>query len=256
MRQISRLNAARLADILRAINAIPAAYAHNVLHGDRRWWEYLSLSPAKADPLTTKINCTETLGKPSVANCESALLEMTHFGPVTLDPASGPIIQVSGNCAIGIESTSKRTTTWEAIRGAAEVLLATCIQNPIASVAGGFAIGHTIRNGLPKRQSGPTPQDSGFTVAMYLQEPFEGLPSNTCAWKVASSHTGDIRQCPAPSGPWRPPERGLGTNSTRFDEWQQGNVTEMGIGNWTETQGGNFTDLTTTPNSSRSGEGA
>ena len=53
-----------------------------------------------------------------------------------------------------------------------------------------------------------------FEVAVYLQRAFSGQADQTCAWGVVSSHQGDIRQCPASTGPLRPPERMLGNNIT------------------------------------------
>jgi len=222
-----------------------------VYHSDGRWWDIFSVRTVDFDPLNTKVTCAASLGKPSTANCESVLFELIGSGTVALDPASGPLIHVSGNCALGIESTSKQTTTWETIRGIASTLLATCIQNPISGVVGGFAVSHAITHALPKRQAEPASQAPNFTLSMYLQEPFSGLSSETCAWKVASSHTGDVRQCPAPTGPWRPPERRLGENGTSFAEWRQRNETTVKIGNWTETIEGNFTALEEAANSGK-----
>jgi len=232
--------------LLRANNIIlsgPYGRGRVVDPGGRPWWEIFFLRTVASDPLNTKVTCAASLGKPSTANCASVLAELIGSGTVTLDPASGPLIHVSGNCAFGIESTSKQTTTWETIRGIADTLLATCISNPISGVAGGFAVSHAIPHGLPKRQAEPTAQAPNFTVSMYLQEPFNGPSSKTCAWRVASSHTGDVRQCPAPTDPWRPPERRLGENGTSFAEWHQGNKTTIKVGNWTETVEGNFTAL-------------
>ena len=185
---------------------------------------------------------------------------MILSGPITLDPATGPLIQRVGNCAIGIESTSKKTTMWEIIRGIAETLLTTCMSNPVSSASGGYATSRAITNGhsrrgLPKRQAEPASQALNFTVSIYLQDPFSGPPSGTCAWEVASSHVGDVRQCPAPTGPWRPPERRLGDNGTSFSGWRQGNVTEVKIGNLTVTIDGNFTALIENARSKKDDEG-
>lgn len=193
--------------------------------------------------MNTKVTCAASLGKPSIANCESALFELIGSGTITLDPASGPLIHVSGNCAVGIESTSRQTTAWETIRGIATTLLGTCVSSPGSRVVGGFAVSHAVAHALPKRQAEPASQAPNLTVSMYLQEPFNGPSSGTCAWRVASSHTGDVRQCPAPTSPWRPPERRLGENGTSFAQWHQGNRTIIKVGNWTETVEGNFTTL-------------
>ena len=184
----------------------------------RRWWEYFPLRTVNAESINTKVTCAATLGNPSTANCESALFELIRSGPVVLDPASGPLIHISGNCAIGIETSSRQTTTWDMIPNIAETLLATCIRKPVSSVVGGFAISYIIPSGTPKRQSESTPQAPNLTVSIYLQDSFNGLPSDTCAWKVVSSHTGDVRQCPVLTSPWRPPERRLGKNGTSFSE--------------------------------------
>ena len=86
---------------------------------------------------------------------------------------------------------------------------------------------------------------------MYLQGPSNGPPSDTCAWKVVSSHTGDVRQCPASIGPWRPPDRRLGENGTSFAQWRDGTETVVKVGNLTEAIVGNFTALTQAANLSR-----
>ena len=223
-------------------------YFTALLDNDRRWWEYFSPSPVRPDPIQTEYTCAAILGHPSTANCGIALSQMILSGPITLDPATGPLIQRVGNCAIGIESTSKQTTMWEIIRGIAETLFTACMSNPVSSASGGYATSHAIinghsRTGSPKRQAESASQALNFTVSMYLQDPFNGPPSSTCAWEVASSHVGDVRQCPAPTGPWRPPERRLGDNATSFGEWRQGNVTEVKIGNSTLIIDGNLTAL-------------
>lgn len=166
--------------------------------------------------METRINCTATLGKPDTASCESALFQLARSGPVILDPTQGPFIQTSGNCGIAIETTTTQTTSWGIIRHIAETLLATCIQNPISGVVGGYAISHAILNDLPKRQLDSSPSAKNLTVSMYLQNPFDGSSSNTCAWTAVSSHNGDVRQCPVADSAWRPPERRLGDNGTKL----------------------------------------
>lgn len=223
---------AREKALSKAFSALPESYPYLLLHDDRRWWEYFSPSPINNEPVRTTITCAEGFGAPNAANCESVILELMPSGSssVTLDPALGPLIKVSGNCAIGIESTSKQTTTWDTIRRTAETLQATCIENPVSGVIGGFAVSHAMNMGLPsaripKRQSEPVANGPNVTISMYLQDSFSGPARNTCAWEAVSSHTGDVRQCPATTSPWRPPERRLGDNSTAFEEWQRSNET-------------------------------
>ena len=60
-----------------------------------RWWE-LPSEPPTPIPVNVKYACDATLGSPSIANCEAALYEFIQSGDVTLDPALGPIIKVSG----------------------------------------------------------------------------------------------------------------------------------------------------------------
>lgn len=60
-----------------------------------RWWQY-PVEPPTPIPVNVKYTCDETLGSPSTANCEAVLYEFVQSGDVILDPASGPIIKVTG----------------------------------------------------------------------------------------------------------------------------------------------------------------
>lgn len=60
-----------------------------------RWWQY-PIEPPTPIPVNVKYTCDGTLGSPSTANCEAALYEFIQSGDLVLDPASGPIIKVSG----------------------------------------------------------------------------------------------------------------------------------------------------------------
>lgn len=60
-----------------------------------RWFQY-PIEPPTPVPINVKYACDEKLGSPSTANCEAALYEFVQSGDVTLDPASGPIIKVTG----------------------------------------------------------------------------------------------------------------------------------------------------------------
>lgn len=73
------------------------SYSLNSLKsGDHpRWWEY-PVEPPTPIPINVKYACDKTLGSPSIANCEAALLGFVQRGSVVLDPMSGPIIKVIG----------------------------------------------------------------------------------------------------------------------------------------------------------------
>lgn len=69
-----------------------------------RWWQY-PVGPPTPIPVNVKYACDATLGSPSTANCEAALYEFLQSGDVILDPASGPIIKISGELSdIGFSS--------------------------------------------------------------------------------------------------------------------------------------------------------
>ena len=162
---------------------------------------------------------------------------------MTLGPGH-PIIRTAGDCAIGVSASAKQTTTWGILRAVAESLLESCISGPapFSGAIGGFAQSVPVVGRRRKRQEDQS-SDSVFpeslVLSVYLQQPFEGSPSQTCAWDVASSssHEGDIRQCPAQTGPWRPPERRLGGNETVHE----GNLTQVIEGNVTYITAGNET---------------
>ncbi|KAF6226016.1 hypothetical protein HO173_012606 [Letharia columbiana] len=124
-----------------------------------RWWQY-PVEPPTPIPVNVKYACDETLGSPSTANCEAVLYEFVQSGDVILDPASGPIIKVIGNCAIAVGANERHSTTWDMLRSVAETLIATCISSPGSGTLGGTAISQTIRSRrrsqyLGRRQTGP-----------------------------------------------------------------------------------------------------
>ena len=210
-----------------AWNALRGRYWRSLAKsGGRRWWEGFPLAQAISTSIKSNVTCDASFGSPSLANCASILFELIGSGPVVLDPVAGPLLRKSGNCAIGIESSIHQSTTWGAIRVVVEHLLSTCVRNPVTGAIGGFAISHAARSGKPVRRSEDSDaQASGFTVSMFLQEPFNGMPVDTCAWKVVSSRTGDVRQCPVPASIWRPPARRIGQNGTESNGQWGGNET-------------------------------
>ena len=72
-----------------------------------RWWQY-PIEPPTPIPVNVKYACDGTLGSPSTANCEAALFGFVQSGEVTLDPASGPIIKVTGKSLDALKSTRRR----------------------------------------------------------------------------------------------------------------------------------------------------
>ena len=230
-------------EIARTAAAFNQVFAEDLYGYDHpRWWEF-TMGPLNPDPTNLRYNCTASLGSPSDANCEAVLYEFLKSGPVVLDPASGPLIKTSGNCAIGVKTTSKLTTTWEMLRTVAERLLVRCITDPLAGTRGGFTISQAIVGQNRKADLNAWPPS--LTMAAYLQDNFNGAASDTCAWAVVSSqissNEGDVRQCPAPGRPWRPPERRLDANVTDFHEWHGRNITVIQSGNWTDVTEGNQT---------------
>lgn len=211
--------------------------------GHPRWWQ-TTLGPPTPHPSNVKLTCAASLGSPSNANCEAALFQYMRSGPVTLGPKH-PVIRTAGTCAIGVSSTTKQTTSWNVLRSVAEALIASCISHPgpFAGRTGGFAHSRPIvgrRRG--RRQQEDDNEENfpaGLVLSIYLQLPFEGQASETCAWDVASSHVGDVRKCPAVMEPWRPPERRLG----QIEVKKQGNVTEVIKGNVTYITAGNDTQV-------------
>lgn len=75
-----------------------------------------------------------------------------------------------------------------------ESLLEWCFQSPLASkVFGGITVS-TASEGA----SSPFP--AGMEVAIYEERDIQSatkLPTSTCAWGVISSHSWDIKRCPA-----------------------------------------------------------
>lgn len=103
---------------------------------------------------------------------------------------------------------------------------------------GGFARNAPVAGRRKGKRQQAEDFPAGFTLSVYLQKPFNGLASETCAWDVASSHTGDVRKCPAVTAPWRPPARRLGEVEIK----KEGNLTEVVKGNVTYITAGEFTD--------------
>ncbi|CAD6593016.1 MAG: hypothetical protein ASARMPREDX12_006656 [Alectoria sarmentosa] len=185
-----------------------------------RWWQY-PIGPPTPIPVNVKYACEATLGSPSTANCEAALFEFLQSGEVILDPASGPIIKISGNCAIAVGANERHPVTWDMLRSVAEILIATCISSPGSGSLGGTAISQTIRTRRRSQSTGKRQAEMlqvafppTFEIAVYLQPPFNGPADATCPWGVVASHQGDVRSCPVNYVPVRPPERNLGMNAT------------------------------------------
>ena len=186
-----------------------------------RWWEF-HLGPLTPEPTNIDYTCDAKLGSPGIGNCEALLFEFVRDGEVVLDPTAGPVIKTSGNCAIGISSKVKQVMSWDILRNVAQHLIVSCVASPITSAIGGRAVAKPVRGRrkrmslLPfsRRDTTATTLLSSIEMSVYLQPPFSGAPDDTCPWKVASSHTGDIRQCPATTSPYRPPERELGADAT------------------------------------------
>ncbi|KAL8827061.1 MAG: hypothetical protein Q9191_003417 [Dirinaria sp. TL-2023a] len=244
-REVATMN--RKDEIARTATAFTETFVEDLYGDDHpRWWEF-SMEPLKPE---FEYKCNASFGSPSTSNCEAVLYEFFESGTVVLDPMSGPLIKTSGNCAIGVKTTSKLTTTWEMLRTVAQHLLATCVADPLSGIRGGLATSQpSIRR---KRRAGLNAWPSSLTMAAYFQDQFDGAASDTCAWSVVlsqiSSHKGDVRQCPAPTGPWRPPERELEANGTESHEWQAGNITIIQHGNWTEIAEDNLTNTITDAN--------
>ncbi|CAD6592368.1 MAG: hypothetical protein ASARMPREDX12_006046 [Alectoria sarmentosa] len=184
-----------------------------------RWWVY-PIEPLTPVPNNVIYGCDASLGSPSLANCEAALYQFVQSGDVSLDPASGPVIKISGNCAIAVGANEKHSTTWDILRSVAETLVQTCISSPVSGTLGGTAISQSIvgwkRSSLYQRLTRSSKVDfpPTFEIAVYLQQPFNGAADATCSWGVVASHQGDVRDCPARAAPVRPPERRLGANLT------------------------------------------
>ena len=64
-----------------------------------RWWVY-PIEPLTPVPNNVIYGCDASLGSPSLANCEAALYQFVQSGDVSLDPASGPVIKISGTCPV------------------------------------------------------------------------------------------------------------------------------------------------------------
>ena len=195
-------------------------------------------------------DCDAKLGTPGIGDCENLLYQFVRRGKAVLDPKDGPIIKTSGDCAIGILSKERHILSWDLLRNVAEKLILTCVASPIAAAAGGTAIAKPIR-GRRKRQS-PYPLlafsrrdtttaslPSSVEMFVYRQPPFPGETDQTCPWKVASTHEGDVKQCPAVS-PFRPPERMLAANETVTHD---GNITDAVNATTIEVSKGNSSEV-------------
>ncbi|KAL8791606.1 MAG: hypothetical protein Q9195_005811 [Heterodermia aff. obscurata] len=243
--------------IARASKALNHGFVSSLMTYDHpRWWEF-QFGPPTPEPINVDYSCDVKLGNPGIGGCETLLYEFVRDGNVILDPSTGPIIKTAGNCAIGISSQARQVTSWDMLRSVAETLILTCVASPIAAAAGGTAVTKPVRSGRRKRDSfssfmkrdtAPTPLPPSIEISVYLQPPFPGAADQTCPWKVASSHQGDVRQCAATTSPFRPPDRGLLTNGTVI---RNGNITEavnatnveFSSGNVTEVLVGNMTGL-------------
>ena len=221
-----------------------------------RWWEF-QLGPQTPEPTDVGYTCDAKLGNPGLGSCESVLYEFLRGGNVMLDPDSGPIIKTSGDCAIGISTKARQLASWDSLRKIAEALIVQCVASPIATAAGGTAVaklnrGRRKRSIFPlsslylfRRDATNDSSPASIHMALYLQPPFSGAATATCAWKVASTHQGDVKQCPVTS-PFRPPERELSSSeivihdrniteivNATAAEFISSNTTEVLVGNMT-----------------------
>ena len=238
-----------MAAAARATNSLGHQFVSSLMTYDHpRWWEF-NVGPDTPEPTNVKYDCDAKLGKPGLGGCEVLLYEFVRGGPVVLDPAKGPLIKTSGNCAIGISSKERQVTSWDILRTVAETLIMTCVASPIATAAGGTAIAKPIRgrrkrDGLSafpftRRDSATTFLPSSIEMSVYLQPPFPGPADQTCPWKVAASHEGDVRQCPATS-PFDPPRRNLLSDEIVVHD---GSVTETINATTVEISSGNFSNV-------------
>lgn len=239
-----------MAAAARATNALSHQFVSSLMTYDHpRWWEF-NLGPKTPEPTNVKYDCNAKLGKPGLGGCEILLYEFVRGGSVVLDPAKGPLIKTSGNCAIGISSKERQVTSWDILRTVAETLIMTCVASPIATAAGGTAIAKPVRGRRKRKWLSPafpfTRRDSATAIltssiemSVYLQPPFPGPADQTCPWKVAASHKGDVRQCPATS-PFRPPERKLHTDEIVI---HGGSVTETINSTTVAISSGNFSNV-------------
>ena len=217
-----------------------------------RWWQF-QLGPQTPEPVNVEYECDAKLGNPGIGGCETLLYEFIRNGDVVLDPSTGPIIKTAGNCAIGISSKARQVTSWDMLRSVAETLILSCVASPIAAAAGGTAVtkpirGRRKRNGFSspfpftKRDTATASLPASIEISVYLQPPFPGAADQTCPWKVASSHQGDVRQCAATtsSSRFRPPDRELASNGTVI---QDGNITEVVNATSVQFSSGNFSEV-------------
>ncbi|CAF9915465.1 MAG: hypothetical protein HETSPECPRED_002497 [Heterodermia speciosa] len=237
--------------IARASKALSHGFVSSLMTYDHpRWWQF-QLGPPTPEPLNVDYSCDAKLGNPGIGGCETLLYEFIREGNVVLDPSTGPLIKTAGNCAIGILSQARQVTSWDMLRSVAETLVLTCVASPIAAAAGGTAVTKPTRSGrrrrssssfpFPKRDTAPTPLPPSIEISVYLQPPFPGAADQTCPWKVASSHKGDVRQCALPSSPFRPPERKLlASNGTVI---RDGNITEVVNATAVEFSSGKVTEV-------------
>ena len=242
-----------------------------------RLWQF-QLGPSQTpEPVNMDYACDAKLGNPGIGGCETLLYEFIRDGKVVLDPSTGPIIQTAGNCAIGISSSVKQVTSWDMLRSVAETLILTCVASPIAAAAGGTAVTKPVRGRRKRNDFSPSipfvskrdTAPASIEISVYLQPPFPGAADQTCPWKVASSHQGDVRQCAATTtttttsgtSRFRPPDRELASNGTVI---RDGNITEVvnatavefSSGNDTEVLVGNMTGLLADLASTLSSSGA
>ena len=152
-------------NLARLLEGLAANQISLISEDHPRWWEY-PVGPPTPIPINVQYACDESLGSPSIANCEAALYEFVQSGDIILDPVSGPIIKVTGklqdtlfnlhsgaeldkilgNCAIAVGANERHSTTWDMLRSVAETLIARCISNPSSGALGGTAISQATGN--------------------------------------------------------------------------------------------------------------
>ena len=217
-----------------------------------RWWQFHPGPAQTPEPINVDYACDAKLGNPGIGGCETLLYEFIRDGNVVLDPSRGPMIHTAGNCAIGISSTVKQVTSWDMLRSVAETLVLTCVASPIAAAAGGTAVTKPVRGRrkrnvfsssssfFGRRNTATASLPASIEISVYLQPPFPGAADQTCPWKVASSHQGDVRQCAATTSRFRPPDRELSSTGTTI---RDGNITEVVNATAVEFSSGNDTEI-------------
>ncbi len=99
-------------------------------------------SPAQVNSnvANLKATCDAMLGSPSLANCVAAAGEFERTSPVVFNPDDGPLIRITGDCAIAVGFQGKTTVSWNIIKTVVDSLLEQCLGSPVTPRIGGIAI--------------------------------------------------------------------------------------------------------------------